>query len=112
VGEAVPHGLGVDQAQGSLVAGLAEQALARADRNREDGQAQLVDQVVLHQCAHERAAGVHDDLPLYLLLELGDLAHYLARQDGRIRPSGLLDRRGHDVLGQAVQTVQPLAAHH
>jgi len=52
VGEAVPHGLGVDQAQGSLVAGLAEQALARADRNREDGQAQLVDQIVLHQRAH------------------------------------------------------------
>src|SRR6266568_2381077 len=110
MGKAVPHGLGVDQAQGPLVAGLAEQALARADRNREDGQAQLVDQVVLHQRAHERAAGVHDDLPLYLLLELRDLANYLARQDGRVRPFGLLERRGHDVLGQAVQTVQPLVA--
>src|SRR5947208_12049659 len=83
VGEAVAHGLRVDQAQGSLVAGLAEQALARADRNREDGQTQLVDQVVLHQRAHERAAGVHDDRPLSLLLELRDLPNYLPSHDDR-----------------------------
>ena len=60
--------------RGSLVAGLAEQALARAEHDREDDQPQLVDQVVLDQRAHERVAGVHDDLPVYLLLELRDLA--------------------------------------
>ena len=38
VGESAPDGLRVDQAQGSLVAGLAEQTLTRAERNREDGQ--------------------------------------------------------------------------
>src|SRR5262249_19707493 len=81
-----------------------------APRNRGDGQPQLVDQVVLHQCPDERAAGVHDDLPLCLLLQLRDLADYLAPQDGRIGPFGLLEGRGHYVLRQAVQPVDPLAA--
>ena len=89
MGESAPDGLRVDQAQGSLVAGLAEQTLACAERNREDGQAQLVDQVVLHQCMNERSAPVHDDLPLRLLLQLRHLADYLAPQDGRIGPLGL-----------------------
>ena len=58
----------------------------------------------------ERAAGVHDDLPLCLLLQPRHLADYLAPQDGRIGPFGLFEGRGHDVLRQAVQPVHPLAA--
>jgi hypothetical protein len=47
-GEAVTDGLGVDEAHGLLVAGLAEEALASPEHDREDDQPQLVDQVVLH----------------------------------------------------------------
>src|SRR5690349_8552610 len=110
VGETVTDGLGGDEAQGSLVAGLAEQALARAERDREHGQPQLVDEVVLHQRVHERAAAVHDDLPLCLPLQLRHLADHLPLQHGRVRPFRLFERRGHDVLGEAVQPVHPFAA--
>jgi hypothetical protein len=47
--QAVADGLGADQPHGLLVAGLAEEALARPEHHREDGEAQLVDQVVLDQ---------------------------------------------------------------
>ena len=45
--EAVTDGLGIDEAHGLLVAGLAEEALARPEHDWEDDQPQLVDQVVL-----------------------------------------------------------------
>src|SRR3989442_10925397 len=58
VGDAALDGLGVEEAHGSLVAGLAEEALAGAEHDREDLQPQLVDEVVLHQRAQElEAAG-------------------------------------------------------
>src|SRR5436305_1406167 len=63
VGEAVPDPLGVEEAHGFLVAGLAEEALPGAEHDRVDHQPQLVDEVVLHQRAHELEAGVDDDLP-------------------------------------------------
>ena len=46
-GEAVTDGPGIDQAQGFLVARLAEQALAVPEHDREHDEPQLVDQVVL-----------------------------------------------------------------
>jgi hypothetical protein len=47
VGDAALEGLGVEEAHGFLVAGLAEQALADPESDREDLQPQLDDQVVL-----------------------------------------------------------------
>src|SRR6266496_1229430 len=45
VGDAVTDGAGVEEAHGFLVAGLAEEALAGSEHDREDLQPQLVDQV-------------------------------------------------------------------
>jgi hypothetical protein len=45
--EAVTNGLGIDKAHGLLVAGLAEEALAGPEHDREDDQPQLVDQIML-----------------------------------------------------------------
>jgi hypothetical protein len=64
VGEAVTDSAGVEQAHRLLVAGLAEESLAGPEHDRVDHQPQLVDQVVLQQRAHERAAGVDDDFPV------------------------------------------------
>jgi hypothetical protein len=44
--EAVTNGLGIDEAHGLLVAGLAEEALAGPEHDWEDDQPQLVDQVM------------------------------------------------------------------
>ena len=66
VGEALTDGLGVEEAHGLLVAGLAEEALAGTEHDREDDQPQLVDQVVLDQRAPELIAGVDDDFPVQL----------------------------------------------
>ena len=62
-GEAVTDGLGVDEAHWFLVAGLAEEALAGPEHDREDEQPQLVNQVVLDQRAPELIAGVDNDVP-------------------------------------------------
>jgi hypothetical protein len=56
VGDAALEGLGVEEAHGFLVAGLAEQALAGPEGDREDLQPQLVDQVVLDQRVRQLAA--------------------------------------------------------
>src|SRR6266566_7623139 len=109
-GEAVTDGPGVEETQGLLVAGLAEEALASPEHDREDDQPQLVDQVVLDQRAPELIAGVDDDVPVQLLLQFRDLVHHVALQDRRVVPLGLFEGRGHDVLGQAVQSVCPLTA--
>jgi hypothetical protein len=45
--EAVTNGLGIDEAHGLLVAGLAEEALAGPEHDWEDDQPQFVDQVML-----------------------------------------------------------------
>src|SRR5207248_7571335 len=55
--------------------------------------------IVLDQRALELVAGVDEDLPGYLLLQLRDLVHHVALQDGRVAPPGLGEGRGHDVLG-------------
>ena len=59
--EAVTNGLGIDEAHGLLVAGLAEEALAGPEHDWEDDQPQLVDQVMLDQRAPELIAGRDDD---------------------------------------------------
>ena len=71
--DAVADDLRVDEAQRLLVARLAEEALARAEHDREDHQPKLVDEVVLDQRLHELHAAVHDDVAVHLLLELRDL---------------------------------------
>src|SRR6266851_803362 len=73
VDEAVTDGPGGEGANGLLVAGLAEEALASPEHERVYHQPQLVDQVMLHQCVHELTAGVDDDFPVELLLQLRDL---------------------------------------
>ena len=92
-----------------MVAGLAEEAFAGPEHDREDDQPQLVDQVVLDERAPELIAGVDDDVAVQLLLQLRDLGHHVARQDRGVAPAGRVEGRGHDVLGQAVQPVRPLA---
>ena len=64
---------------------------------------------MLHQRVHELEAGVDDDVPAYLLLQLRDLVRHVAVQDRRVVPIEIFEGRGHDVLGQAVQPVRPLA---
>ena len=55
-------------AQGLLVARLAEQALAAAEDDGEDHQAQLVDEVALEQPLDQLGAAVDEDLPVHRCL--------------------------------------------
>src|SRR5260370_15299309 len=64
VGEAVTECLGVAETQGLLVAGLAEEARAGPEHDREDLQPQLVDEVVLYQGARQLEAGGDLDFPV------------------------------------------------
>jgi hypothetical protein len=110
VRKAVADGPAVDEAHGPLGAGLAEEALAGPEHDGEDDQPQLVHQVVLDQRASELVAGGDDDVSVELVLQLRDLAHHVALEDDRVAPLGILEGRGHDVLGHAVQPVRELAA--
>jgi TrwC relaxase len=104
VGEVVNRA-GADQAQGFLVAGLAEEPLACPEDDRVDHQPQLVDEVVLDQRVQELEAGGDDDVPGYLLLQFRDRVHDVALEDRRVIPLGILESGGHDVLGLDVQPV-------
>src|SRR5215210_6381428 len=53
---------GVGEAETRGRAGIAEQALTRAEHCREDHQAVFVDQPVLHERRHELDAAVHQDV--------------------------------------------------
>src|SRR5580700_4866859 len=106
VGETVTDGPGIDQAHGFLVAGLAEEALAGPEHDRVDRQPQLVGEVVLDQRVYELEAGGDDDVPRQLLLQRRDLAHHVALEHRRVVPRGIMEGRGHDVLGLAVQPVR------
>src|SRR3954452_6107930 len=110
VSQALANGSRADEAQRLLLAGVAKEALAGAEHEREDREAHLVDEIVLHQRVHELTAGVDDDLPVHLLLQRRRLLHHVAAEDRRIAPLGVLERGGDDVLRQAVQPVGPLAA--
>jgi hypothetical protein len=87
-GEAVADGADTDEAHRLLVASLAEEALTCPENERMGHQPQLVDQVVLHQRLHERAAAVDEDVPIHGLLQLRDLLDDVALQDDRVGPSG------------------------
>src|ERR671911_2568177 len=62
-GDPVTKGLRADEAHRSLVAGLAEEALAGPEHDGEDLQPQFVDEVVLDQRAHKLEAGGDVDFP-------------------------------------------------
>src|SRR5262249_25317143 len=62
-----------------------------------------------YQRAQELETGVDDDVPDYLLLQLRDRGHHVALEHRRVVPAGILEGRGHDVLGQAGQSVRQLA---
>ena len=109
VDEAVTDGPAAGEADRLLAAGLAEEALAGPDHDGEDEQPQLIHEVVLEQRAPELVAGVDDDVPVQLPLQPGDLLDHVALQDRHVGPRGIVEGRGHDVLGQAVQPVRPLA---
>src|SRR5207237_8474412 len=59
-----------------------EEALAGAQNDREDHQAVLVDEVVLHQGPDELGAAVDEDFALAALLQLRDLARDVAADHG------------------------------
>jgi hypothetical protein len=110
VDETVTGGPAAGEADRLLGARPAEQALAGPDHDGEDEQPQLVHEVVLEQRAPELVAGVDDDVPVHLPLQPGDLLHHVALQDRHVGPRGVVEGRGHDVLGHAVQPVRPLAS--
>src|SRR5215470_13889281 len=62
VRETLAEGAHSGEAQGRLVAGLAEQALAGPEHDREYRQPHFVDEVVLHQRVYQPGAGVHHDV--------------------------------------------------
>src|SRR5213078_1530285 len=64
---------------------------------------------MLYQRAQELEAGGDDDFPVELLLQLRDLVKHVALQHRRVGPVGILEGRGSDVLGHAVQPVRQLA---
>ncbi len=82
----------VDQPQRLLVARAVEEAFAGAEDDREDHQAQLVDEVVLDEGLHEPRAAVDDDVAVSFLPQLPDLLHDVALQHGRVVPVGVLER--------------------
>src|SRR5215218_9082628 len=65
---------------------------------------------MVHKRADEPDASGDDDLPVQLLLQLCDLLHDVAREHRRVVPFGVLQGRGHDVLGHFVQPVRQFAA--
>src|SRR5258708_39931776 len=106
-----PSGVWVSRrAHGFLVAGLAEQALADLEGDREDLQPQLGDQVMLDQRACELKAAGDDDVPVYVLLQRRDLVKHVALEDCRVVPGGMFDCRGHVVLSQSVFSLRLLTA--
>ena len=76
--QSVADRLGIDETHGLLLAGRAEEALAVPEHDREDDQPQLVDEVVLEQCASELITRRDLDFSVQLVLELGDLGDNIA----------------------------------
>ena len=110
-GEAVADGRCIGETEGLLAAGLAEEAIPGTEHDWVDEQPQFVDEVVLEQRVPELVAGVDHDVSVTLPFQLGDLLDGVATQERGWSPcGGLFAQHGrHDVLGQAVQAVGPLA---
>src|SRR5213080_2891712 len=105
-GEVARDGLVADEAHGFLVVGLGEKALAHPQYDRVDHQSQLVDEIVVEQCVHELEAAGDDDVAGYVLFQSRNLTHHVALEHRRVAPRGMLNGRGDDVLGLAVQPVR------
>ena len=67
----------VDELQRLRSARPGKKALPRADDDRVDHEAQLVDESVLDQCLGELRTAVHDDVAVVLRLELFDLLDHV-----------------------------------
>src|SRR3981081_4453183 len=64
---------------------------------------------MLNQRLHERGAAVDNDVAALLLPQLPDLLDEVPLQYPRVVPLGLIQGRGDDVLGHAVELVGKLA---
>src|SRR5258705_1364796 len=64
---------------------------------------------MLDQRLHEPGAAVDDDVAVLLLPQLSDFLHDVALQHRRVVPLGLIQSRGDDILGHAVELVGELA---
>src|SRR2546421_350599 len=71
-----------------------------------DHQPQLIDETVVEQCVQELEAAGDDDVPGYVLLQSPSLTYHVALKHRGVVPSGMLEGRGDDVLGLAVQPVR------
>jgi hypothetical protein len=90
-GDAITDRFRVRKPQALLLAPVAEEALAGPQDDRENHQAQLVDEVVLDQRLHELGAAVDHDVPTRLLSQLRDVLHHVAPEYRRVVPLGLLE---------------------
>src|SRR6266566_7620366 len=109
-GEVARDGLVCDEAHGFLVAGLGEKALADPEYDWVDHQPQLVDEIVVEQCVQELEAAGDDDVAGYVLFQSRSLTDHVALEHRRVVPSGMLEGRGDNVLGLAVQPVRQCAS--
>lgn len=91
-GNAVTNRCRAHEAQALLVAGLAEEAPTCPEDDREDHQAQLVDEIVLDQRLHKLGAAMNHDVSLQALPQFRDLLDYVALEQGRVVPLGFLER--------------------
>jgi hypothetical protein len=101
----------VDQVQRLLVAGLVEDTQAGSQHDRENYQPQFIGQVLFYQCAYELIAAVDQDFPVHFPLQLRNLLYRIAVEDRGVAPLRMFESRRHDVLGEAIHSVRPLAAY-
>src|SRR5215208_4517412 len=81
--DAVADGLGALEREHVLVGRLAPEALAGAEDHRVEHQPQLVHQARLEQAPHQRAAAVHDDVAVDLVLHARDGGREVVTGDHR-----------------------------
>src|SRR5215204_1959262 len=92
----------VGQVEDDLVVEVVrEDALSDPEDDREDHQAQHIDEISLEQAVDQRVAAMGQDVPLDLALEARDVVE--APQDRRVLPGRLLERRGDHVLRHRVE---------
>src|SRR6187200_2375629 len=92
-GDTVADELRVEQAQRLLRGSVAEQALALAEQDWEDHQAQLVDEIALEQALDQLGATGDEDDPVDLAVQPRHLVRQVAAEDGRVLPARFLQGR-------------------
>ena len=85
-----------------------EQLLAAAKHDRMQPQLVLIDQVMSQQRVYQHGAAKDQDRAARLLLQLADLPGDITGDNARPRPGRLAQRRGHHVLGPAVERMGDL----